>query len=403
MPKPVQIGAATVLAGDCRTIMPTLGLVDAIVTDPPYGLEFMGKDWDKLTTYAGGNPRMKRHNHEMPQRSQFKEGVASNYGAPQKMPRCRKCGKLRMGNGSCKCPTPDFSYRHDESGFQIQSWHEAWARVAYDAIRPGGYLLAFSSARTHHRTWCAIEDAGFVIQDTIMYMFGTGFPKGRTQLKPAYEPICVAYKPGGARTLQIDECRIPASVSDIERGAVPQPAFNSATGKIYNMKTGNGRNGETHDMSGGRWPANCVHDGSDEVMEAFAAFGEHKAGGPLSGNEPSSKHARIWQSGMRRTPFTSHGDTGSAARFFYAAKASKADRAGSKHPTVKPVALMRYLVRLVCPLDGLVLDPFAGSGTTGAAAIAEGRRVILIEREPEYLTDIKRRLRALQRQTAKAA
>ena len=88
-----------------------------------------------------------------------------------------------------------------------------------------------------------------------------------------------------------------------------------------------------------------------------------------------------------------YGDSGTAARFYYCAKAGKADRAGSKHPTVKPIALIRYLVKLVCPPGGTLLDPFAGSGTTGAAALAEGRRVVLIEREAEYVADIRRRLR----------
>ena len=102
----------------------------------------------------------------------------------------------------------------------------------------------------------------------------------------------------------------------------------------------------------GRWPANVCHDGSDEVVAAF----------------PNS-----------------------AARFFYSAKASKADRAGSKHPTVKPVSLMQWLCRLITPPGGTILDPFAGSGTTGAAARLEGFRAILIEREAEYQRDIRNR------------
>ena len=103
----------------------------------------------------------------------------------------------------------------------------------------------------------------------------------------------------------------------------------------------------------GRWPANIIHDGSDEVVAAFPA---------------------------------------NAARFFYSAKASKAERQGSKHPTVKPVALMQYLCRLVTPPGGTVLDPFAGTGTTGQAAREEGFNAILIEQEAEYVEDIRRRL-----------
>jgi site-specific DNA-methyltransferase (adenine-specific) len=141
----------------------------------------------------------------------------------------------------------------------------------------------------------------------------------------------------------------------------------------------------------GRWPANVIHDGSDEVMEAFAAYGE-KPGAfgnprPKVGTAITSNLA-VCNGGIK----TGFNDTGTAARFFYCAKAGKADRARSRHPTVKPVALMRWLVRLVTPPGGVVLDPFAGSGTTGAAALAERRRAILVEREPEYIADIRRRL-----------
>jgi len=158
---------------------------------------------------------------------------------------------------------------------------------------------------------------------------------------------------------------------------------------------GNGSTGEIT-INGGRWPANLAHDGSDEVMQAFAAFGEK--------NSRPVRPENIGKSGCgeRRGIFGNGSivqsgfyDTGTAARFFYCAKASKADRAGSKHPTVKPIALMRWLVRLVTPPGGTVLDPFAGSGTTGAAALAEGRRALLIEREAEYFSDIKRRLRSI--------
>lgn len=313
-----------VILGDCLQKIPALvqdGLVvDAVVCDPPYGLNFMSKAWD------------------------------------------------------------------DSIAFRPETW-----AVMLPVLRPGGYLLAFGGSRTHHRMWCAIEDAGFVIQDEILWLNGQGFPKGRSQLKPAHELICVAYKPGGKRTLQIDECRVLANRADIDRASVPQPTFNSPTGKIYNMKTGKGRNGDTHDMSAGRWPANVCHDGSAEVMEAFAAFGDRRSsrGG---GNRVSGES--VFGLGADGGQSEQYFDTGTAARFYYCAKASKADRAGSKHPTCKPVALMRWLVRLVTPPGGKVLDPFAGSGTTGAAALAEGRRAILIERELDYFEDIKMRLSA---------
>lgn len=320
----VRIGAATVIRGDCLEVLPGIGPVDAIVTDPPYHLTSgnAGFDWSALGPNGAKRP---------------------NIGPTNKLGRGHKTGFMgqRWDGG-------DIAFRP-----------ETWATML-PALNPGGYLLAFGGTRTHHRIWCAIEDAGFVIQDTISWLYGQGFPKGRTQLKPAWEPIVVAYKPGGKRALQIDECRIQ------------HPA--------------------------GRWPANLCHDGSDEVLTAFAAFGVSSDG---------IAHKRSNGVGMFRMPGHGHwggyGGFGSAARFFYCAKAGKADRAGSKHPTVKPIALIRWLVRLVTPPGGTVLDPFAGSGTTGAAALAEGRSVILIEREPEYFEDIKRRLRTDQRRLAKAA
>src|SRR5271170_1372951 len=156
-----------VIAGDALAAMAALArkrtVVDAVVTDPPYHLVDMHA----------------------------------------------RAGRSFAGNR-------DGSIARLAAGFMGKAWDggdiafrpETWAAIG-TALKPGGYLLAFGGARTHHRIWCAIEDAGFVIQDTIMWLYGQGFPKGRTQLKPAFEPICVAYKPGGKRDLQIDECRIP--------------------------------------------------------------------------------------------------------------------------------------------------------------------------------------------------
>jgi len=215
--------------------------------------------------------------------------------------------------------------------------------------------------------WSAIEDAGFVIQDTIMWLYGSGFPKGRAQLKPAFELICVAYKPGGKREVQIDECRVPTSGEDMG-----DPARANRLG---------------------RWPANVCHDGSDEVLAAFAAFGKDKgAFAPVRGHEPSHTGDNGIYHRFERVPGPFFGDTGTVARFFYCAKAGKADRTGSKHPTVKPIELLKWLVALVTPKNGLVLDCFAGSGTTAIAARATGRNAVLIEKESEYVADIRRRL-----------
>jgi DNA modification methylase len=139
----------------------------------------------------------------------------------------------------------------------------------------------------------------------------------------------------------------------------------------------------------GRWPANTCHDGSDEVVRAFP---ETNGSGSVRGTEPSECHSGVYSGPRGRVPFEAHAGSGSAARFFYSAKADADDRLGSKHPTIKPVDLMRWLVRLITPPGGTVLDPFAGSGATGMACMAEGIDCILVEREAEYVADIKARI-----------
>jgi site-specific DNA-methyltransferase (adenine-specific) len=289
-----------------------------------------------------------------------------------------------------------------------QQWCEAWARAAYTILRPGGYLVAFGGARTYHRLVCAIEDAGFVIQDQIAWLYGSGFPKHRSHLKPAHEPICLAYKPGGGRTLGVDECRIGVTVET-------WPASRSyLPGKKRPGRETAGHTERTGAVPPGRWPANVVHDGSAEVLAGFPDSAGQQ--GDVKGTEPSNKINHVFgrfngrpafarrdePSGTRRYTETGATDFGampgmrreatSAARFFYAAKADAADRWGSRHPTVKPVDLIRWLVTLVVPPGGTFLDPFAGSGTAAVAALASGRDAILIEREAAYVADIRERI-----------
>lgn len=148
---------------------------------------------------------------------------------------------------------------------------------------------------------------------------------------------------------------------------------------------GRGTQGDPNEYVG-RWPANIVHDGSDEVVTCFPDT--------ESGSRKAGSYGLMGYHGADAAPMPAiNGDSGSAARFFYTAKADKLDRIGSKHPTVKPVDLMQWLCRMVTPPGGIVLDPFAGSGSTGEAAWREGFRCILIEREEEYQADIAERLR----------
>jgi DNA modification methylase len=402
----------TLYHGDNREVLKELAdnSIDSIVTDPPYELGFMGKSWDA-------------------------SGIA----------------------------------------FNIEVWQEC-LRV----LKPGGHLLAFSGSRTYHRMAVAIEDAGFEIRDQIMWIYGSGFPKSLdiakainkidgvefiekpasgvgfmnpegvggynttihqleqvgesserakqwqgwgTALKPAHEPVVVARKPligtvaanvltYGTGGLNIDGARVEGKLEgDPNR-------FAKTDGGSFNAFSTNAPVVRNE----GRWPANVIHDGSDEVVQLFPET--HSAG--KKRQEPSGVEnnymGRGSNSGVRI------GDPGgSAARFFYCAKASKRDRneglegfetkitneitpPGTKgsnspragagrsgatanhHPTVKPIDLMRYLCRLVTPPNGVVLDPFTGSGSTGKAAMYEKFTFIGIEMTEEYLPIAKARV-----------
>jgi len=369
--------------GDCLAVMRTLAdcSVDSIVCDPPYEL-------------TGARPGG---------RSAATEG---------------KVMKGFMGMA------------WDGSGvaFNVDVWREA-LRV----LKPGGHLLAFSGTRTSHRMVCAIEDAGFEIRDSIPWIFGSGFPKSRniatqdmdgaeaeqwagwgSALKPAHEPCCMARKPligtiaanvlaHGTGALNVDGCRITSTDAQLAEKYASVQSAGARANSVYGADNRDRAGSAPHD--GGRWPANIIHDGSPEVLAIFPESDSKGGGGkPKSGfwgNAGEGQDAK-------------HDDAGSAARFFYCAKASRADRNeglgasstpavgtdatmrereiadwparnGNHHPTVKPTDLMAYLVRLVTPPGGLVLDPFMGSGSTGKACMREGFRFVGIDLSAEYV------------------
>lgn len=414
----------TIHTGDCLTILPTLpaGSIDAVVTDPPYGLEFMGKEWDGADGFrrslneadVGRDNAFGRTSARAPEYRTVGVGQKSRPGIGERKTewpshqgwnrfRCKLCGHLSHGGSPCQCEKPEF-VPADNRWNLFQEWCEAWSRELLRVLKPGGHLLAFGGSRTYHRLACAVEDAGFEIRDQIQWLYGSGFPKshnlgdGRgTALKPAHEPIVLARKPLSERTvaanvlrwrtgaLNVDGCRV--ETGDGENRARPPRTPN----EIFGGGKGTNLTASPHNDAG-RWPANVVHDGSAEVVEAFPQSAGQQ--GAVTGNEPSAKTQTVWGS-MHRVPGETRarrGDSGSAARFFYSAKASRADRAGSKHPTVKPIDLMAYLCRLVTPKGGTVLDPFAGSGSTGMACLREGYECILVEREPQYVADIENRV-----------
>lgn len=379
-----------ILQGDCREVMRTLANagVDAIVTDPPYEL---------TSARPGGRSEATR-------------------------------GKVMGGFMGMKW---------DGTGvaFDACTWREA-LRV----LKPGGHLLAFSGTRTYHRMVCAIEDAGFEIRDQLAWIYGSGFPKSRnldgdwngwgTALKPAWEPIVLARKPMPGtvaanvalhRTgaLNIDGCRVPVDDAAYARNCSGDRGHagtrSAAEEGATNIRAGGGQ------AADGRWPANIVHDGSDEVLQAFPNATGQKA--DLPDFAARVKAGRNTYNPMRASEAErlARGDTGSAARFFYCAKADRGDRneglgdpgpqfkrgstlrdaervgeqrKGNHHPTVKPTDLMRWLCRLVTPPGGLVLDPFMGSGSTLKAAELEGFSAIGIELDPAYIEIARRRVGA---------
>jgi DNA modification methylase len=397
--------------------------VDAVVTDPPYELGFMGKHWDA-------------------------SGIAYNI--------------------------------------------ELWKQVLR-VLKPGGHLLSFGGTRTFHRMACAIEDAGFQIRDTIMWVYSTGFPKSLnigkavdklqgneretvgcgecgynvsiskirkeqgyrpnltntprefdltkgtsewegwgTALKPSVEPIVMARKPLSEKTvaenclkwgtggLNIDACRVPyksdKDFEDRKRGNLKSNPL-GRNGVYSEMDT---INTDEYINKSGRFPANLIHDGSEEVVGLFPNSKGMSGGGAKDKLKQESWVIQPFNRQLVRDEWI-RSDSGSASRFFYCAKASKSERnrgcdgldeknnrklmgnanntaehaskgferfetqpSKNNHPTVKPISLMRYLVRLVTPKGGLVLDPFIGSGTTGIGARLEGMDFLGFEQDKEY-------------------
>jgi len=374
----------TVHHGDSREVLKGFSdaSIDSVVCDPPYALI-------SVLQRFGKSPR-----------SEATENTANPYG---------RTGRGFMGQ----------RWDTGETAFDPAFWVEV-KRV----LKPGGHLVAFSGTRTYHRLACAIEDSGFEMRDMIAWLYGSGFPKSHnvgkktaraedmgwgTALKPAIEPIVLARKPlagtvaanvlaHGTGALNIDASRIGYDPNDTNPATNPlhRKQAGYANGNAadhgsssYSLKDGSG---ERNPNAGGRWPANVIHDGSDEVVDAFP----DTSSGAWNGQRSTPKTKGVYGTFEGTTESPRDGSSGSAARFFYSSKADAVDRCGSKHPTVKPIDLMAYLCRLVTPPGGTVLDPFAGSGSTGMACLREGFDCVLIEREAQYVEDIHRRLKHVE-------
>jgi site-specific DNA-methyltransferase (adenine-specific) len=364
----------------------------------------------------------------------------------------------------------------DNSGISFQK--ETWEKCLR-VLKPGGHLLAFGGSRTFHRIACAIEDAGFEIRDTIMWLYGSAMPKSMniglkldermgveskvigvnedilkkqakdlreghrkivdsfnagaknrnngfktvsadikepaseegykwkgwgTQLKPAFEPIIMARKPveesiidnilrydvGG---LNIDECRVPAKQGEYDiRHYTKEDCFQNLKPKTSQF--------QVKPQPSGRFPANVILTYSDEDKDEVCS------GFPIGGQNGSITkrydiNNRVYGDYGKCNTWEAYSDSGSAARYYYCAKPSSKDRdegleelinKHNTHSAVKPTELLQYLVRLVTPKDGIVLDPFMGSGSVGKAIAFENRernanyKYVGIELDEEYCT-----------------
>jgi len=413
--------------GDAREVLRKLpaASVDAIVTDPPYGISFMGKHWDRFDI-----------DKRVGKRDVSKLGVRLT-GSPDSGDRklIARTGSA-FANAASQAGGYDFSVKGNRA---FQAWCEQWGTECLRILKPGGHALVFGGTRTYHRLASGLEDAGFEIRDCLCWLYGSGFPKSRnlgdgwgTALKPAFEPIVVARKPligtvaanvleHGTGAINVDGCRIPhASPDDLATSHGKNPGRNdSVTSSVYGADRP-----QQSVNDAGRWPANLALD------EETASMLDEQSGELAPGASPPKKglgSARVYGDAERagvikeREPL----DGGGASRFFYVAKTSRAERnaglegfdeqdlrwsngdqnpgsfqadgtkrsAQNFHPTVKPIALMRWLVRLVTPPGGVIVDPFLGSGTTGIAAVLEGFRFTGVEREEDYLPIAEARIR----------
>lgn len=376
--------------------------IDAIVTDPPYELRFMGKKWDAT-------------------------GIA--YDAEL----WRECLRVLKPGGHLLAFSGSRTYHRmavaiEDAGFDIRDqimWvygsgfpksldvSKAIDKAAGAERKVIGTKLGLPGYSLTDGNGAALYGGGFGGNGTGLGECQISAPATEaakewngwgTALKPAHEPICVARKPligtvaenvlqYGTGALNIDGCRVGAPGETInnhgESGKSNPTSF--CLGARIAMQTA----GQTRS----RWPANLIHDGSAEVLAGFPESepsGAAKNGRVNINGKNYAKETNIFGSGIGKQTGQLHNDRGSAARFFYCAKASKKDRDEghqiNNHPTVKPTELMQYLCRLITPPNGLILDPFTGSGSTGKAAILEGFRFIGFDMQHEYIEIAKARI-----------
>lgn len=397
----------TIINGDCLEELKKFpeNSIDTIITDPPYGIGFMGKEWDNF------NPRSVKNNTE-------KSSRKKSYLNPERSTGARRGASPALEAGRYN--------RTLEGQIGFQNWFEKIAKEMLRVAKPGATLLCFGGSRTFHRLACAIEDAGWIVKDTLAWLHGQGFPKAsdiksqmakkeeaKTKnsekwngwkshgLKPAFEPIIMAIKPNDGSY-----------------------AENALKWDIGGLNIDGGKIGKMN-----RFPANVILD------EETAKILDKQSGKRPAGTFPKKRGSTAFfglGDAENRNEFVGQlKDTGGASRFFYVAKAGTKERnigledfeekqatdgcirnnpesvrkyqANSAlrkniHPTVKPLKLMEYLCVLTkTPTGGIVLDPFTGSGTTLMAAKKNGRDFIGIEKEKEYISIAEARIKAIQK------
>ena len=392
-----------IICGDNVETLRTLpdACVDSCVTDPPYGIEFMGKQWDKgvpgvelwrevlrvlkpgghLLAFAGTRTQHRMATAIEDAGFEIRDMIAWVYGSG--FPKSLDVSKaIDKAAGAEREVIGD---KLDRPGYHLKGHN-------------GGEAFGHGIANTTPETRLAAALITAPATEAAKQWQGWG-----TALKPSLEPITVARKPlrgtvaenvlqYGTSGINVDGCRIAC----FDKSKFPAGTI-STTEAVFGRGAGRyADRARTEDANPqGRWPANLIHDGSDEVVGLFPETETHTIGKALSAGrvekkQPQGHVYRAYQASIYRSDYA---DSGSAARFFYCAKAAPEERRQSKHPTIKPVALMRYLVRLVTPPGGLVLDPFGGSGTTAEAARLEHCRFLLMELNPEYCADALERLR----------
>jgi len=276
--------------------------------------------------------------------------------------------------------------------FQSEKWDydvpstEIW-KECLRVLKPGGHLLSFASSRTYHRMAVNIEDAGFEIRDQLMWIYGSGFPKSHnigkkvveyngwgTALKPAHEPIVLARKPLSEKTIvdnvlkwgtggiNVDESRIPYQSEEMDKIDFDRPRVRKSVNEDWILKQAHDYTDPSHKEYNqeGRFPANVLL--SEEAAENL------------------DQH------------------TDNTSRYFYVAKPSKKEKTKgldkNTHPTIKPIKLMDYLVNMITPKGGIVLDPFMGTGTTGISALNNGFSFVGVEMSEEYMDIAVKRIEA---------